>query len=141
MHIGINLHAAGSSPISRSADLAKDRPILVVEDDPAIREVLCQLLEQEGLPVVSAPNGQAALDLMDQGRPSLVLLDMHMPVLDGWGFARQLVERGWDPPILVVTATARDARQRAQEIGARGYVAKPFHLAELLAAIACHRVP
>lgn len=72
--------------------------------------------------------------MLDACTPALVLLDMRMPRLDGWGFARALRERGRTPPIVVMTA-ARDARRWADEIGARGYLAKPFELGELLEAV------
>jgi two-component system, chemotaxis family, chemotaxis protein CheY len=121
--------------------MSEERPILVVEDDPSVREYLCSLLEMEGYPVMSAANGQAALKVMAVQRPSLVLLDMHMPILDGWGFAAEVERRGWDPPILVVTATARDAPLRAVEVGAVGYVPKPCDPDEILQAIDRYRIP
>jgi DNA-binding response OmpR family regulator len=72
--------------------------------------------------------------MVDQTRPALVLLDMRMPVLSGWDFARILKEREIYLPILVMTA-AHDAHKWAEEIGASGYVAKPFHLPDLLDAV------
>jgi CheY-like chemotaxis protein len=66
--------------------------------------------------------------------PELMLLDMRMPVLDGWGVARELKARGIRLPILVMTA-AQNARHWADEIGAAGYVAKPFELPELMSAV------
>jgi|FLYN01.1.fsa_nt_gi DNA-binding response OmpR family regulator len=109
-------------------------PILVVDDDPSILSTVADVLDFEGYAVEQATNGAEALEIMERIRPALVLLDMRMPVLDGWEFARIARERGLDAPILVMTA-ARDARRWAQEIGADGYVAKPFHLPDLLAAI------
>ena len=67
--------------------------------------------------------------------PALVLLDMRMPVMDGWEFARRLVQRDSPPPVVVMTA-ARDARAWAEEIGAAAYVAKPFELEDLVATVA-----
>lgn len=106
-------------------------PILVVDDDPAIRATVSAILEMEGYAVQSAEDGERALEAVEQHRPSLVLLDMRMPVLDGWGFARAIKDRGLKLPILVMTA-AQDARRWAQEIGADGYLAKPFDLLDLL---------
>jgi DNA-binding response OmpR family regulator len=117
-------------PEERMADGA----ILVVDDDEAILDVVADVLRFEGYPVETANDGAAALDLVDRGRPALVLLDMRMPRLDGWGFARALRERGIELPILVMTA-ARDAAGWAEEIGARGYLAKPFDIGELLDAV------
>lgn len=107
------------------------RPILVVDDDHSILETLAEFLDLEGYPVRTATNGAEALERFDDPEPKLVLLDMRMPVLDGWGFARALKQRGSNVPILVMTA-AQDAGRWAEEVGAAGYVAKPFDLTELL---------
>jgi CheY-like chemotaxis protein len=65
---------------------APGRPILVVDDDQGVRDAMNVLLTMAGYEVHLAENGQAALDCIERRRPSLVLLDMRMPVLDGWGF-------------------------------------------------------
>jgi CheY-like chemotaxis protein len=111
-----------------------DRPILVVDDDPTILAAVSETLQLEGYSVVTAPNGAEALLAMERDPPALVLLDMRMPVLDGWGFMRAVRGRGLDPPVLVMTATA-DALRWATEIGAQGVLAKPFDLDELIAAV------
>ena len=108
--------------------------ILVVDDDPSILHLVAEILADEGYPVTTAENGAAALDCMSQAHPELVLLDMRMPVMDGWGFARALDERGIRLPVVVMTA-ARDARQWSREIGASGWVAKPFDIDDLLQVI------
>lgn len=117
---------------------ATTRPILVVDDDPEILAMLRDFLEGEGLAVRTAVNGAEALDMLDAVSPSLVLLDMRMPILDGWGFAEQLGERRASYPIVVMTA-AESARRWADEIGANGYIAKPFDVNELLQVIERHR--
>lgn len=111
-----------------------DCSILVVDDDPAILATLAEFLEMEGYPVSTAINGAEALHTVERVDPAIVLLDMRMPVLDGWGFARALRERGRALPILVMTA-AQDTRQWAGEIDAAGYIAKPFDLTDLLTAV------
>ena len=88
----------------------------------------------EEYPVATAPNGAEALAAVARDRPGLVLLDMRMPILDGWGFARALKERNITLPILVMTA-AQDSENWAREVGAAGYLAKPFDLTELLEAV------
>jgi CheY-like chemotaxis protein len=108
--------------------------ILVVDDDVSIRMAVAEILAFEGYNVASAANGAEALEAVERLNPSLVLLDMRMPVLDGWGFARELRARGHRPPILVMTA-AQSARRWAEEIGAQGYLAKPFDLSELLRVV------
>ncbi|MEA2639812.1 MAG: two-component system, OmpR family, response regulator MprA [Chloroflexota bacterium] len=117
------------------------RPVLVVDDDPVVREALCLALECEGYPVAAAANGFEALGMISEARPSLVLLDMHMPTLDGPGLTRAMDDRGFDPPIVVMTATSRDVQQVALAVGAQAWVAKPFDLAELLALVARLRIP
>ena len=109
-------------------------PILVVDDDPSILRLVADILSDEGYPVRTAEHGADALTLVDQETPALVLLDMRMPVMDGWTFASQLSERGMTLPVIVMTA-ARDARQWSREIGASGYVAKPFDIDHLLTAV------
>jgi two-component system, chemotaxis family, chemotaxis protein CheY len=106
-------------------------PILVVDDDEGMRETIAEMLEIEGYPVVTAANGAEALEAIDRARPSLVLLDMRMPVLDGWGFARKLKERRIKVPILVMTAT-QDAQQWAEQVGAQGFLPKPFEFQDLV---------
>ncbi len=108
-----------------------DGPILVVDDDPAILATVADILDFEGYRVVTATNGDEALRLLDEVQPSLVLLDMRMPVVDGWEFVRAARERGLEAPLLVMTA-ARSAQRWAEEVGAAGFVAKPFEMAELL---------
>src|SRR6266540_3457671 len=111
-----------------------DRPILVVDDDPTILATVCEALDLEGFPVVTATNGAEALDEVDRHRPSLVLLDMRMPVLDGWGFMRAVRERGLTLTVIVMTAAA-DARRWGREIGAQGVLAKPFDIDELVGVV------
>ena len=113
---------------------APEQPILVVDDDQTILKTVRDILQLEGYPVATASNGAEALNVVKSKRPSLVLLDMRMPILDGWGFAKRVRESGVDVPILVMTA-AQDARLWADEIGAEGYLAKPFDLMELLESV------
>ena len=108
-----------------------DGSVLVVDDDPSILDTLAEFLNMEGYAVQTAANGAEALGCIEKTEPSLVLLDMRMPVLDGWGLTRALQERGRRLPIVVMTA-AQDARQWAEEVGAVGYVSKPFDLLDLL---------
>jgi DNA-binding response OmpR family regulator len=117
---------------------AATRPILIIDDDVEILAMLRDFLEGEGLTVRTATNGAEALDMLDEVAPALILLDMRMPVLDGWGFAARLEERRATYPIVVMTA-AESARRWADEIGANGYIAKPFDVNELLQLIERHR--
>ena len=111
-----------------------ERPILVVDDDPTILATVSEVLDMEGYDVVTATNGAEALVAVDRSVPSLVLLDMRMPVLDGWGFMRVVRERGLTLTVVVMTAAA-DARRWGREIGAEGVLAKPFDIDELVRAV------
>jgi len=109
--------------------------LLVVDDDPTIREMLDMVLASEGYEVITAAHGAAALALVDQRRPHVILLDMKMPVMDGWEFLRQYRQRpGAKVPIVVITA-AQDDRREAADIGAQAYIAKPFAIDDLLRAV------
>ena len=118
----------------------QSRPILVVDDDPTILATVSETLDLEGYPVVTATNGAEALEAVERERPWVVLLDMRMPILDGWGFVRAIRERGISLTVVVMTA-ASDARRWAREIGAQGVLAKPFELDDLLAAVQRVRAP
>jgi CheY-like chemotaxis protein len=108
--------------------------ILVIDDDPAILATVAEILHDEGYRVRMAGNGMEGLTALEQQLPALVLLDMRMPVLDGWGFVQALRKRGLQVPFVVMTA-AQDARRWAQEVGATGSLAKPFDLVELLTLV------
>lgn len=110
--------------------------VLVVEDDEDLRDLVGGVLEREGFNVVLASDGLAALDRMAGGAPpGVILLDMRMPRMDGWAFARAFRERyGGETPIVVMTAAA-SAPRRAAEVGAADCLAKPFNIEDLLAVV------
>ena len=116
-------------------------PILVVDDDPIILDTVADALSLEGFAVLTATNGAEALEALarDARPPQLVLLDMRMPVLDGWGFMQAVRARGMRLSVVVMTA-AEDARRWAREIGATGVLAKPFELDQLMAAVHRFRI-
>jgi CheY-like chemotaxis protein len=109
--------------------------ILLVDDDESIRQVVSIFLSDEGYTIGQAGNGQAALDLLDEFRPDIILLDLRMPVMDGWEFVRTYRQLP-DPhvPIIAFVAALR-AEQERDEIGAVGLLAKPFDLEDLLVAV------
>lgn len=111
-----------------------DLHVLVVDDEPDIRATVAAMLEIEGYLVAEAANGADALARVEERVPDVILLDMRMPVLDGWGFASELRRRGHRVPIVVMTA-ARDAAHWAGEIAAAAFVAKPFGLDDLIGAV------
>lgn len=111
-----------------------DVRVLIVDDEPDIRATVSAMLEIEGYAVAEAANGADALHRVEEQAPDVILLDMRMPVLDGWGFAAELRRRGHRIPIVVMTA-ARDAAHWAAEIAASAYVAKPFGFDDLISAV------
>jgi two-component system, chemotaxis family, chemotaxis protein CheY len=108
--------------------------ILVVDDDADLREFLRLTVASMGFEVTCASNGQDALDVMEGHDPDLILLDMKMPVMDGWEFCRALEGRDARPPIVVLTA-APDPAARAVEVHAEGWLGKPFEYADLEAIV------
>jgi CheY-like chemotaxis protein len=106
--------------------------VLVVEDDDGIRDMVDIVLSAAGYEILTASDGAAALQVIGGAHPDLVLLDMRMPVMDGWEFARRYrASPAPHAPIVVMTA-ARDAAERAAEIDANGFLGKPFDMGELL---------
>ncbi len=107
-------------------------PILLVDDDESILSTVEFLLTDEGYTVIAAANGKEALKHIASQTPSLILLDMKMPIMDGWAFAQAYRESpGPHAPIVVMTA-AHDSHKRAAEINADDVIAKPFDVNHLL---------
>ena len=119
------------------AQLTSSRRILLVEDDPDIREDLAEILVDEGFQVATAAHGRAALDQMRRGPlPDLVLLDLMMPVMDGFQFrAAQLADPDLAAVPVVVLSGAADMLTQVHSIQARGVVRKPFRVDQVLGAI------
>ena len=113
--------------------------VLVVEDHADLREMLAVLLTSEGFDVQTARNGAEALARLDESRPSVILLDLMMPVMTGDEFrARQLADpRYRDVPVICMTA-AHDGRARAQSLRADAYFQKPVDFDRLLGAVREH---
>jgi len=108
--------------------------VLVIDDEAPIR-LLCRVnLEAEGMDVIDAADGESGVELARRELPDLILLDVMMPRLDGWGVAQKIVvdELTKEIPIIFLTARAevRD-RARGLDIGGVGYVTKPFNPLEL----------
>lgn len=105
------------------------RKILIAEDNPVNRELLHELLEARGYVVEEAGNGQEALQMIAQSRPDALLLDLNMPVLDGFATVRKIRDDAAisSLPVLAVTAYAmRGDREKTLEAGFDGYLSKPI---------------
>ena len=119
--------------------MAVDAPtVLVVEDEPAQREVLAYNLEADGFAVTRAENGEEALLLVAEAAPDLIVLDWMLPNVSGIEVCRQLKTRAEtkDIPIIMLSARTEEVdRVRGLETGADDYVIKPYSVAELMARV------
>lgn len=112
------------------------RRVVVAEDEALIRLDLVELLGEEGYEVVgSVGDGAAAVELAEQLRPDLVILDIRMPVLDGLAAAEQIARHRWSAVLMLTAFSQRDLVERARDAGAMAYVVKPFTAADLLPSI------
>ena len=110
--------------------------ILIVEDEPEVRAGLRTVLETEGYVVDEASDGRSGLELALERGPSLLLLDLNIPELDGFGVCRELRKRGATTPVLLLTARTDEIdKVLGFELGADDYVTKPFGVRELIARI------
>ncbi|MBO9687547.1 response regulator [Roseateles chitosanitabidus] len=124
-------HAPGApAPASFSSSL-----VLIVEDEPEIADILQAYLEREGLRTARATDGRRALEGHLSLKPDLVLLDVQMPLLDGWQVLAAIRQRG-DTPVIMLTALDQDIdKLTGLRIGADDYVVKPFNPAEVVARV------
>ena len=108
--------------------------ILLVEDNEMNRDMLSRRLERKGYTISMAVDGQQAVDMAATTRPDLILMDMSLPVLDGWEATRRIRATGNTVPIIALTAHAMDGDERqAREAGCDDYDTKPVDLPRLLA--------
>jgi DNA-binding response OmpR family regulator len=107
--------------------------VLVVDDDPTVRDVLRIMLGFEGCQVVDAPDGESALVMFPAIRPDIVILDVTMPGMDGIEVCRQLKSSSHPPRVVMLTARDHpEDERRALDAGADAYLRKPFSPLEVL---------
>jgi CheY-like chemotaxis protein len=114
-----------------------ERKVLVVDDHEAIRETLQIALDDEGFDVRCAANGVEALEILDRWQPCVILLDLMMPVMDGWTFRAEQQRRhdGESVPVVLLSAAGRlDEQQRA--LGAAATITKPFDIERVISTVA-----
>ena len=109
--------------------------VLVAEDDKNIAELLQMYLEKEGYAVTIAPDGGQALSKFRTIKPDLVLLDVMMPVMDGWGVCRAIRAESQTPVIMLTAKSETDDKVSGLKAGADDYITKPFEMKEVLARI------
>jgi DNA-binding response OmpR family regulator len=116
--------------------LAMNKSILIIDDDSDLRQSLKNGLEKEGFLVVTAPNAEFATDVMDRVIFDAIILDRMMPGTDGLSFLRKIRGAGNQTPVIMLTAmTGSDNSIDGLSTGADDYIAKPFHLRELVLRI------
>ena len=111
------------------------RNILVVEDDHNISDLIRMYLEKEGFEVRIAYDGGKAVEEFDERIPDMVLLDIMLPVMDGWAVCAHIREKGATPIIMLTAKSDVDDRITGLEMGADDYLVKPFEMKELMARI------
>jgi two-component system chemotaxis response regulator CheY len=109
--------------------------ILVVDDDESIRQIVRLCLTDEGFMVREAANGQAAIEVLAEFEPDLILLDLRMPVMDGWEFARRYEQLPVAHAPIIAFVAALNAEQECAMLSTASIVSKPFDLDDLLAAV------
>ncbi|MGG6310464.1 response regulator transcription factor [Paenibacillus macerans] len=110
--------------------------IMIVDDDPYIRELIGLYLSKEGFDLIQADNGADALEKMEQAPADLAVLDIMMPVMDGWDLCSELRRRYPDTPLLMVTAKGETGQKiKGFNLGTDDYLVKPFDPLELVVRV------
>jgi two-component system, response regulator PdtaR len=116
--------------------VAPVRRVVIAEDEALIRLDLAEMLAEEGYDVVGqAGDGQTAVELAEQHRPDLVVLDVKMPKLDGISAAQRIAEQRIAPVVILTAFSQRELVERARDAGAMAYLVKPFGKSDLVPAI------
>ena len=109
--------------------------ILVVDDDPHIRELVRVFLRNDGFDVVEAPDGMAALSTLDSGKVDLAVIDIMMPRMDGWELCQE-IKATFDIPVLMLTAKGETSQKlKGFQLGTDDYLVKPFEPLEMVARV------
>jgi two-component system, chemotaxis family, chemotaxis protein CheY len=106
-----------------------------VDDSPTIRKLVKKALDPEGYTVIEAENGQKALEAAEESSIDFFLVDVNMPVMDGFSFVEQLKEKAAyknSPVVFLTTESGSDKKEKGKELGVRGWVVKPFEATSLL---------
>ena len=115
--------------------------VLIVEDDPASMDLALRIVRLEKHEPITTADGETALALARAARPDLILLDLHIPKLDGWGFVKQFRQEEWAKriPVIAVSASATPPeRDRALRTGCDDFLAKPYYPEQMRAMLEKH---
>ncbi len=124
--------------MTKGHEMTQSTRILTVDDSASMRALLLNALQQEGFNVEQAVDGQDALDWLATNEVDVIITDINMPRLDGFGLIERLREsaRHADRPILVLSTESSDEKKRrARDAGATGWIVKPFNADKLAAAV------
>ena len=124
------------SDLAGGNDSAQGRMVLVIDDDPAVREMMQRHLSSRGFQVVTASGGMEGIEMAKRLRPAVITLDAVMPGLDGWAVLAALKTDSETSSIPVVMVTITDDKDRARALGATAYLPKPINWEELSSALA-----
>ena len=111
------------------------KSVLIVEDDQNIADLLRLYLEKEGYVAAIAPDGSAGVEMFRKLQPDLVLLDVMLPLLDGWGVLRSIRQESQTPVIMLTAKGETNDKVSGLKMGADDYITKPFEMKEVLARI------
>ncbi len=112
---------------------------MCVDDSPTIRKLVRKALEPEGFTIVEAENGKAALEAAASGGIDFFLVDVNMPVMDGFQFVEELLKNTAykdSPVVFLTTESSADKKQKGKALGVRGWVVKPFEATALVKLVA-----
>jgi AmiR/NasT family two-component response regulator len=122
--------------VTEPAAVPAQRTVVIAEDETLIRMDLAEMLTEEGYTVVGeAGDGARAIDLAEEHRPDLVILDVKMPVLDGIAAAEVIAGKRIAPVVILTAFSQRDLVERARDAGAMAYLVKPFSKSDLVPAV------
>jgi CheY-like chemotaxis protein len=129
--------AALKQPRGAGGDRVTRPRILIIDDDELLCEAIHESLGDE-YAVASAPHGAAALELAKSHEPAVILLDLRMPIMDGWSFVQQYRQSASVPAAIIVMSAAPDVRNITGQLGAHAHIQKPFDLETLNTLVATH---
>lgn len=112
------------------------RKVLVIDDDDSVADVAREVLRDAGYSVATVRHGAAALELVKHIAPDLILLDLTMPIMDGWSFVAQYRQIAKEGARIVLFTAHPQAAEIARSLGADGYITKPFELEGLVGIVA-----